>query len=244
MARQSKHEALMISALSRNGWHRDLTEVHGAVPTYGEVFRLGYVHAGNGAGRSTTLVDAARIGANGRHNFISLKGHTIRADGKLADDVSLTSGCKHTILAAISAARDGVALPVVHYAAAVNDDGEPDEVGYIMGFDAAQYIRASGMDETVQPLPIGHRWKRGERPAVTLPMGRPLPSGGVYKKHVPNTWVDWTFYPAEDKVQYPSLTFGYNGMGLNRADWTPIHAREIAEWVEARFPWTGAGFRF
>ena len=237
-------EPMMMEALTASGWERDLTRVYNGVITYKSVFRRGYVHPSeSGVGRGTTFIDAARVNAKGFYNFLSLKGATIESDGTLPNEVDLTSGTKDTILAALSAARDGVSIPVIHYAARVTD-GEPEESGFVYAFDAAPLLAASPFD--AHSVPRSEAYKKGERPAVSLKLGRAIPSGGKRVRHAPGTWGGdgWSFYPAEDKVRYPVLTFGYAAMGVKRSAWTPIHIRDLPDWVEARFDWNSVGFRF
>lgn len=239
--RNTDNEGMVIDALAAHGWRPDLRDVPGAVVTYEYVFGTGYVRPSRtGKGRGTTFVDAGRIcPRTGRISFLSVKGATIGGDGKLPSDADLTSGRRETILALVNAAHAGVSLPVLHFAAAKGADQ-----GYALAFDAGAAIRASSIGPASTP-DLGTVYKRGERPLVTLRMGRPLPSGGRYKAHSVG-WVDgeWTYHPAPDKVQYPTLSVGYQAMGVSRAGWTPIHAGDLGAFAEAAFPWGGAGFRF
>lgn len=239
--RNTDNEGTVMAALAAYGWQADLRSVAGAVPTYEYIFGTGYVRPSRtGAGRGTTFVDAARVcPVSGRVAFLSVKGHTISGDGKLASDADIASGRRETILALVQAAHGGVALPVLHYAAAAGK-----EQGYVLAYDAGAAIRASSIGPTSFP-DLGTRYARGERPLVTLRMGRPLPSGGRYKAHSVG-WVDgeWTYHPAPDRVQYPTLSIGYAAMGVTRAGWTPIHAGDLGAFTERAFPWGGAGFRF
>jgi hypothetical protein len=244
MPRCNGFEPMMMEALTASGWERDLTRVYDGVITYKSVFRRGYVHPSqSGVGRGTTFIDAGRVNAEGRHNFISLKGSTIEGDNTLPNEVDLTAGVKSTMLAALDAARDGVSIPVIHYAARVVD-GEPEETGYVYAFDAAPLLAASPFN--ADSMPRSEAYRKGERPAVSLKLGRAIPSGGKRVKHTPGTWGGdgWSFYPAEDKVRYPVLTFGYAAMGVRRANWTPIHIRDLADFVESAFDWNSVGFRF
>jgi hypothetical protein len=208
---------------------------------YEAVFGTGYVRPSRtGKGRGTTFVDAARTcPVSGRVAFISVKGATISGDGKLPSDADLTSGRRDTILALVGAAHGGVALPVLHFAAAKGADQ-----GYALAFDAGAAIRASSIGPASTP-DLGTRYARGERPLVTLRMGRAIPSGGRYKAHSVG-WVDgeWTYHPTPATVQYPTLSIGYQAMGVKRSGWTPIHAGDLGAFAEAAFPWGGAGFRF
>lgn len=245
MPRCNGFEPMMLASLQRAGWVRDARDAGpGAIGTYRAVYRTGYVNPSETVvGRGTTFIDGCRPSRGGGYNFISLKGSTIEGDGTLPNEVDLTSGVKDTMLAALSAARDGVSIPIVHYTARVVD-GEPEESGFVYCFDAGPLLAASPFN--ADSMPRSEAYKKGERPAVSLKLGRPQPSGGKRVRHAPGTWGGdgWSFYPAEDKVRYPALTIGYSAMGVKRANWTPIHIRDLADFVEAAFPWANRGFRW
>lgn len=231
------NEATVAQAISRSGWTRDLSEIR-AIGVYTGVFGFGgWVKPAEGVGRGTTLIDAGRIGPQGRYNFLSLKGSTIGSDGRLPRRADLTTAGGDIITAAIQAAGAGVSIPVVHYASLPGSDH-----GFILAYDAASMIRAAGF--TGESRPTDGPWKKGEKPALTLEWSSPRKSGGKRTFHAVGLSADgWTRCPTPVTKEYPILCANYAGAGLSRA-WREIALVDVADFIESAFDWNAPGFRW
>lgn len=241
MPARNVRENAVVAALSGSNWVRNFREAGQAVPAYEGAYRLGFVAPGaeDNKGRGTTLMDAVRVTPVGgevcRYNFLLVKGHTIGADAKLPDGADMVTGTRATIAAVIDAARRGLSLPVVHFASPNDGDGISED-GYALIYDAAPLIRlADNLDN--RPHAPGHKWGRGNAPAVRVGMTPGIKSGGRYVAHEIGWRDDWTYAVAEDKVSYPQVQIGYHNSGLKHR-WTRANIRDIPAMVDAAFDWS------
>jgi hypothetical protein len=238
MARRNEREDMVVAAAAIAGWSRDARKVPGAIPAYRATYRLGYVDAGTGEGRGTTLVDAFRSNGRGGYAFLSVKGSSLEVVAgnlKFPAYSVLMTGRRDTLVSVIDAVRAGAGLPVLHFASLPDGDGNPSREGFYLAFDAAHLIRAAG---DLSPHAPGHRWGRGCMPAVSVGMSPGIKSGGKYIRHLPG-WSpsgDWTYATDEAHVAYPRLEIGYLNAGL-AGSWRPCNVRDIPDIIEGVFPW-------
>lgn len=243
MGRRNEREDMVVEAIAASGWNRDARQVTNAVRGYGETYRIGYVSAGTGEGRSTSLIDAFRSVPSRsvtRLDMLAVKGSALelhKGEVKFPAYSFLMTGTRNTLLSAIAACQSGQPLPVFHYASLPGSDGKPSRSGYFLAYDAAPLIRAAG-DMTGQPNPPGHKWGRGNMPAFSIGMTPGVKSGGKYVKHTVG-WSadnDWTYATDETHVSYARMEVGYLNAGLSRS-WQPCDVADIPAIIDRVFDW-------
>jgi hypothetical protein len=244
MGRRNEREDMIVETLAVGGWHRDAREVAGAVRGYRDTYRIGYVSAGSGEGRSTTLIDAFRSFPSRsvmRLDMLTVKGSALelyRGEVKFPAYAFLSTGGRDTLEPMITAIRTGAALPVFHFASLPGSDG-PTRDGWFLAYDAGPLIRAAG-DLAAGPQQPGHKWGRGRMPAFSIGMTPGIKSGGKYVKHTPGWYNDWTYATDAEHISYARMEIGYLNAGLSNG-WQRCSMDEIPAIIESVFDWTGSG---
>jgi hypothetical protein len=205
---RSEHEALMVRALRGADW--DETFAGGPHPgpsTYTAHWGLPFHWPGETRrGRGTILVDMQRERER-RVQYLSLKGYSISASKARPSTIVLATGCGATIRAVVAAARRGNAIPVAIFASRIQQDDKPSEQGLLAAFDAAPWIRESGIGpDYVPPPPALAAYGRGKAPPVYIGYESPKATKDTQSS-------DWVFREG-GYAWYPSLKLSIPAAGI------------------------------